>query len=149
MPSAISAARANLFDLMEADAGYADVQVTFGAPAGHEEQEVVALLGVDDADEEDVALGAQRSDEVFVLEVGIKVYDPAGDAPEVDAKGFALYEVLRSVVNANRTLGGTVRRAKVSRLRTDGAQPAEVEAGMVQGWGIYLRVFVACAVRIT
>ncbi len=63
MASSISAARAALFARLAAADALAGVQVTYGAPADHEDPEVVALLGVRDPDEEAAAMGAGRKDE--------------------------------------------------------------------------------------
>lgn len=134
--STIAAARAALYDLLVADAPdrsantYGEtarpVQISFGPPA-HEEMEVVALLGVRNNDEDWGALGDQRREESYQLEVGIKVHNPSAGAGSeaaelVDARGFELAEWVRSVVHGHWTLNGTVRVASVTAQITDGVQ---------------------------
>lgn len=149
MPSAISASRQALHTLLAASSALNGVQVTFGVPAGYEEREVVALTGVVAAGAEFAALGGQRKEETFGLQVAIKVHDPAGDSDTVDARGFALYEAVRDVLTGNINLSGTVRQAIVGSLVTDGVQPAVDESGTAQGCVIFLTATVNCAVRIT
>ncbi len=148
MASTISAARAALFALLDANTyPGARPQITFGPPDAYEEPEVVAMLGVESPDEEAAALGAQRREEVYVLIVGVKAHDPAGTAASVDARGFALADSVRSTIhatNTSRTLTNNVRSAEVIRQATDGVQPAE--GG---GWVIFLRLAVQCRQRIT
>jgi len=142
MPSSIGPARQALFNLLAA--GTTGVQVTFGPPDSYEEQEVVALLGVFDPREEPAALGQRRMEETYHLEVGIKVHDPAGNPADVDARGFALREDVRTVIESDLTLAGTVRTALISSDTTDGVMPAE-GAGFV----IFFRLLVECRQRIT
>ncbi len=148
MASTISAARAALFALLDANTyPGARPQVTFGPPDAYEEPEVVAMLGVESPDEEAAALGAQRREEVYVLVVGVKAHDPAGTAAVVDARGFALADSVRATVHATttgRTLSNTVRTAEVIRQTTVGAQPAEGS-----GWVIFLQLAIECRQRIT
>lgn len=146
MATSISTARANLYTLLDAATWPGTKpQVAFGAPTAYEEQEVVALLGVTDADEAFAAIGAGRREETYELEVAVKVHDPAASTPQpVDARGFELADTVRGVVHSNYTLTGAVRGAEVRSLRTDGAVAAE-GAGFV----IFLRLGVACAARIT
>lgn len=149
MASSISAARVALFNLLAAHAyPGAAPQVAFGAPAAYEEQEVVALLGVRDPDEEFAALGAQRRAESYVLEVGVKAHDPgAATAQVVDGRCFALADAVRSVVTANPNFAGapptTVLPAEVISQTSDGAQAAE--GG---GWVAFCVLQVRCQTRI-
>ena len=124
--------------------------VTFGYPLGYEEQEVVALGGLESADESEVVLGSGQHDEVYVILVEIKVYDPAGEADDVDERGFALADEVRSVVNANDTLDGLVRHAMVTAQLSQGAVPARFDADTTApGWVIFLTLRVACSARVS
>lgn len=148
MASSISAARGALYSLLAA-ADYnpppdEPVQVTFGPPENFQEQEVVALLGLFNPDEQDAALGAQRHEETYDLEVALKKHDPAGNPDAVDARGFAMADIVRGVVHSNRTLGGAVRDARVISQTTDGVERSE--GG---GWIIFVRILVRCRQRIT
>jgi hypothetical protein len=149
MASSIASARLALHALLAAHTWPGSPpQVTFGAPDAYEEQEVVALLGVQDPDEEFAALGAQRKAESYVLEVGVKAHDPgAADAQTVDTRAFALAEAVRVVVNANPNFAGavpiTVLPAQVTSQTSDGAQAAE--GG---GWVCFIRLAVRCQTRI-
>lgn len=149
MASSIAGARLALHALLDAHTWPGTKpQVTFGAPDAHEEQEVVALLGIQDPDEEFAALGAQRRAESYVLEVGVKAHDPGATAQTVDTRGFALAEGVRVVVGANPTFAGappiTVLPAEVISQTSDGAQAAE--GG---GFVIFLKLLVRCQTRIT
>lgn len=149
MASSIASARVALYDLLAAHT-YPGLtpQVAFGAPAAYEEQEVVALLGVRDPDEEFAALGAQRRAESYVLEVGVKAHDPgAATAQVVDGRCFALADEVRAVVTANPNFAGappiTVLPAEVISQTSDGAQAAE--GG---GWVAFCVLQVRCQTRI-
>lgn len=149
MASSIAAARLALHTLLAAHTWPgATPQVTFGAPDAYEEQEVVALLGVQDPDEEFAALGAGRKAESYVLEVAVKAHDPgAANAQTVDTRCFALAEAVRVVINANPNFAGavptTVLPAQVVSQTSVGAQPAE--GG---GWVCFCRILVRCQTRI-
>ncbi len=145
MASSISAARAALFARLAAADALAGVQVTYGAPADHEDPEVVALLGVRDPDEEAAAMGAGRKDETYQLEVGVKVHDRGGEAADVDARAYALADAVAEAVEGtgDYTLGGTVMWAFVTSTVGVGAQAAE--GG---GWVCFLTVLVTCKARI-
>lgn len=98
------------------------VQVTFGEPAD-EELEVISLLGVRDPNEEWGPLGTQRpTEETYQFEVGIKVDLPDRTPAEVDARGWALRDMVREVIYDDWTLGGTVRVARNGESRTIGVQ---------------------------
>lgn len=152
MASSISGARTALYDALAAAAWPAPApQVAFGEPAS-EKRTVVALMGVRDPSEQEAAIGAQSKDETFVLEVGVKVHDPgAATAQQVDARGFALADVVRSVVRANSGFApGTLVPAKVISQTTDGALLAVGEQpGSTAGWVIFLTVLVQCKTRTT
>ena len=149
MASSIAAARLALHALLAAHTWPGNPpQVTFGAPDAYEEQEVVALLGVQDPDEEFAALGAQRKAESYLLEVGVKAHDPgAANAQTVDTRAFALAEGVRVVVNANPNFAGavpiTVLPAQVISQTSVGAQAAE--GG---GWVCFVKLLVRCQTRI-
>jgi len=157
MSSAIGAARGALFDLLEAAAPVsstqapAKVQVTYGPPDAYEDQELLTLAGVETPDEDTAALGNHARDENFVLVVGVKAHDPAGTARSVDARGWVLAEIPRTVVAANRTLGGTVQTAEVASIRHDDRTPDGVAPVIAPGSGYvtFLRVAVRCWARIT
>lgn len=151
--SSIAPARAALYDLLEAAAPDALAQhvttpprkvlVTLGPP-GHEDLEVVCLLGVRTPAEDVESLGAMRREEEYGLEVGIKVHVPTAkddiDGRKlVDARGFALAEWVREVVHSHYTLNGTVRTAFVTEQVTIGVQPAD-KAGLV----MFLLLVVHC-----
>lgn len=149
MASSIASARLALHALLAAHTWPGtQPQVTFGAPDAYEEQEVVALLGIQDPDEEFAALGANRKAETYDLEVGVKAHDPgAANAQAVDTRGFALAEAVRVVVNANPTFAGappiTVLPAQVISQTSVGAQAAE--GG---GFVIFLRLLIRCQTRV-
>lgn len=132
MPSTIAAAGAALVDLLAASPAFAAgpdallqpaVQISFGAPTVLESKEVVALLDVREVDEQPAELGNRTMEETYVLRLGVKCHKPAGTERETWTRGWEMYEAVRAVVKANRTLNDTVRTALVARK----------EGGMVQG----------------
>lgn len=149
MASTISAARSALYDLLAARSWTGGTpQVEFGAPGGYEEQEVVALLGVEAPDEEPGVIGGPKPrDETFILVVAVKAHDPAASTGQtVDARCFSLMDQVRTVVYANPTLSaslGTPGWARIASQTTEGALRAE--GG---GWVMFGEVRVACRTRI-
>lgn len=150
MASAISAARQALYTLLAANTYPGAVpQVTYGLPAAYEDQEVVALMGVEVATEELAFFGTTGSrDEAFTIVVAIKAFDPAADTAQVvDARCWVLADEVREVVYANQTLSGSLTApgsARVSSQTGDGAQP--VEGG---GWVAFCEVRVLCQAGVT
>lgn len=155
MGSTITAATADLFDRLAALAvdagplsGTPTVQVTFGPPNAVEEQQVVSLMGVIDNSEDHAALGAQRRDERYDIELGVKVHNPVEDSAEaVFARSRVLVDAIAAAVHgstAGRTLGGAVINAQMTNSRTDGILPAE--GG---GWVVFWRVLISCHGRFT
>ena len=148
MASTISAARAALFALLDAHAyPGAAPQVTFGPPADYEQQEVVAMRGVESPDEEPAVIGGPRPrNEQFVIIVDVKAHDPAGTAASVDARGWALMDEVREVVYADADLSGslgTAGWARIASQTSDGALSAE--GG---GWVFFGTVRILCQARI-
>lgn len=149
MSTTAGTARVNLHTLLTADATVVSdgVQVTYGPPEAYEEQEVIALGGVETSDEDDAVIGGPAPrDETYVLLLRVKAHGPDDTAAEVDARGFALAERVRAVVYADRTIGGAMGSAgwaRVSSITTEGVFPAE--GG---GFVIFLTVRVLCRARI-
>lgn len=149
MASTISAARSALYTLLAANTyPGAQPQITFGPPDAYEEQEVVALMGVEAADENLAVFGTTGSrDEVFTIVVAIKVHNPGGTAQVVDARCWELADEVREVVYANQTLSGSLTSpgtARVSSQTGEGAQPVEGS-----GWVAFCAVRVLCSAGIT
>lgn len=147
MASTISAARAALFALLDANTyPGARPQVNFGAPDAYEEAEVVAMLGVEAPDEEPAVIGGPKPrNEEFTIVVGVKAHDPAGTAATVDARGWVLADEVREIVYANQTLTSTLSTgwARIASQTSEGAQPAE--GG---GWVCFVQVRVLCRSRV-
>lgn len=149
MASTIAGARQALYDALAAHVfpGTAP-QVEFGSPLAYEEQEVVALMGVEAPDEDEAVFGGPRPrDEQFTLVVTVKVHDPAAESGSVvDARGFELADEVRDVVYADQSLSGalgTAGWARVESQTTEGAQPAN--GG---GWFMFIDVRVRCRARV-
>ena len=150
MASTISATRAALYSLLYARfSGAGDPQVTFGIPMANEEQEVVAMLGVETGDEDDAVIGGARPrEESFTLVVKVKVYGPEDDSATVDARGWEIADTVRDVVYDNRTMSGALAPtgwARVSSQTSPGAQPIED----APGWVIFIEVRILCRARIS
>ena len=153
MNSAIFPARENLYGLLAGNRWDGEQpQVSYGVPFGYEEQDVVALGAVEDATHEEVALGAGRQEESFVLLVEIKVYDPAGEAIDVDRRAWGRADEVRTVVHTaaadDRNLRGAVRTARVTGMTSTGAVPAATSETQTAGWVSFVTVRIFCAVRI-
>lgn len=146
MASTIAAARVALYDLLVAASWPAPKpQITFGRPDAYEDQQVVALLGIQDPDEDFAALGAQRHAESYLLEVGVKAHDPGATAQVVDTRAFGYADTVRGVVNANPTFPpDAVLPTLVTSQTSDGAEPAD--GG---GWVCFIRLLIRCQTRIT
>jgi hypothetical protein len=159
MGSSISAARLALDDMLTVAAAdntsvLFEVQTTFGTPLEDEEQEVVAILGISDPSEATETLGPEaRRRELYRIELTVKVYDPtAGSEPAdrraVDARCFALADAVRSVVEADTTLAGTVNTAHVVNQRSDGlAHPFDAAGKRLPGWVVHVDMSIACRAR--
>lgn len=149
MASSISGARVALYDLLVAATWPGDdPQITFGEPAAYEQQEVVALMGVESPDEEPAVIGGPKPrDENFVLVVACKAHDPAAStAQAVDARCWAFMDVVRSTVYANPDLNDSLSQpgwARIASQTSDGARPAQ--GG---GWVMFGECRVACRARI-
>lgn len=146
MASTISAswnALYNLFVTAQATT-LAGVQVTAGPPSEYEDQEVVALLGWGDPEEDAAAIGGNASrEERYRIEVGIKAHDPAGTSLTVAARLLAIANAVRDVVQANKRLTGEVM-CQVVRRRSAGPRPAQTEDGTTQGWVCFDLMEVEC-----
>lgn len=150
MPSSISAARASVFAKLSAHAtlGAAGVQVIYGVPDAYEEQEVVALLGTVDTDEEAATVGPGNKDETYDIIVGVKVHKPAGTAAETDVRGYALADAVADAVEglSDYTLDGSVMWALAGGPRT----PDRLGTRPAQGGGfvLFLEVPIRCKARV-
>ncbi len=148
MASTISAAWNQLYTLLAAETGVGEplvnVQVTAGEPDQYEEQEVVAVLGWGDPDEDSAAIGGNASrEERYRIEIGVKAHDPSGTAVSVATRLLVLADAVRTVVKANKRLTGEVM-CQVVRRRSDGPRPALADDGSVQGWVCFDRIEVEC-----
>jgi hypothetical protein len=130
------------------------LQNTFGPPLDDEELEVLAILGIADPSEATLVLGPQAPRrEQYRIETTIKVYDPTAENTPADrravfTRGLVLADGLRSLVEANRTLNGTVDSAHVVSQRTAGlAHPIGDDGKRKSGWVIHIDMSIACRAR--
>jgi hypothetical protein len=144
MGASVGAAFTNLVAALQAEATLNGVQVLFGPPEAYEEQEVVAVLGLGQ-DNEDTA-GLDLASEDYVINVRVKVDKPdASDAGEVSTRAWALVDGIRAAIEADELLGGAVMKAKVTGAASAGPLPALDEPnGNQQGWAQYVDVRVTC-----
>lgn len=110
--STIPAFKAALLTALQARAALSTVQVTYGAPLPSPADEYVWLADVD-GEQEAAALGAQRREEFYELEVIVAVYRAGADQQATTERAFALVGELEEVLRADGTVGGTVRFAEV------------------------------------
>lgn len=139
------AARANLYDLLDAAPVLSTVQRVFGEPSAYEEQQVVAVLGFGPVGDEPAAIGQRRQEERYRIEVKIKAHDPAADDGQaVEDIAFDLYDAVWNVVHDNPTLDDAVTFCfPGGGDSSEGAQAAE--GG---GWVMFVSLFVECTARI-
>lgn len=144
MPSSIGPARAYLHDALRV--GVAPISMIFGLPSTivEEEQEVVAMLGIEGPSEDPAAFGNRRRQEVYDILVGVKVHQPDGTRQTVDARGFEIIDMVRNVAldSAHNTLGGHVLWCGPAAVRTDGVTPVE------QGYVMFADVPIRCHARV-
>lgn len=146
MASTISGARQALYTLLAGAQALAGVQVTFGIPAttAGEEQEVVALLGIEAGEEDWAALGNKRRDEMYQIVVAVKAYDPSGTAATVDARCWQIVDAVRDTVLTQTTMGvDGIQWVHPVGTRSDGVAPAQ--GG---GWVAFATVPVGIKARL-
>ncbi|MEW6583476.1 MAG: hypothetical protein AB1416_12030 [Actinomycetota bacterium] len=111
--ASISAFKAALLTRLQARPGLAGVQVTWGWPPGDLEPEWI-MLGDVDGTQAAAALGAQRREEEYFLDVTISVVrDMADDPRETADRAFALAAEVEDELRGDASLGGVVREAQV------------------------------------
>lgn len=157
MSTVVATARSNLYSLLEDHTWSVNhagekPQITPAFPL-YQEQEVVGLAGVEEVTHGEPSLGGNRQEEEFTLVVGVKVYDPALDPLDVDARGWELADEARTLVHTtdatDRNLRGAVRQVRSIGFRSAGVEPARSEDGPLPGWVIFIDVLFRCAQRIT
>jgi hypothetical protein len=151
--STISASWNQLYTLFVAaqSSTLSGVQVTAGPPTETEEQEVVALLGWGDPEENAAQIGGNASrEERYRIEVAIKAEDPAGTSLTVMARLLAIADAVRDIVRAHPRLVGEVM-CQVVRRRSDGPLPARTPQGTAApGWSCFDLMEIECwAPRVT
>jgi hypothetical protein len=162
MPSSIPAARLNLYTLLDGVPALSAVQVTFAAPEiVAEENEVVAILGVEAIATEDVLLGVSQQEESYQILLRAKSHDRSCDGSPselqaLDARIWSYYEAVRAAVNGDPQLGGAldVFKAIVATAEPGGGSdasplPAVTENEQADGWVAFLDFRVLCRSRIT
>lgn len=150
MASSIKAARNWLHQQLVAHPDLADVQVVWGGPVHHVENDTVGLMGFEPVDVEVVNFGADSPyDEAYTLHVGVQAMD-GGTSPEaaerVDGRGCDLADIVRQVVVDNPTLGGIATRAEPDVWTSDGA--VYIEDQQFTGWLMFIDVAVDVVARI-
>lgn len=117
------------------------VQVVYGPPTEYEEQEVVALLGLANADEVTAGMAIDEGD--FTIIVRVKVHNPAGDSAQaVSQRGWVVVDKLEDLVEATPLLSGAVAKARPAGVASIGVQ----RVSDAPGWVIYIDVLVNCRV---
>lgn len=161
MSTSIGRSRAALYSLLQdAAANSANtlygVQITFGPPDVHEEQELVAILGIRSPSELARVLGPQPNvrNEEYDIEVAVKCHKPAGTALEVETRCIAMYEAVRAVITGNDRLGLTATQlvwAFPTGEESDGPVPVRKQNAdgreVGDGWVMRLDLRVQCKAR--
>lgn len=143
--------------MLKASAALAEpVQVVFGAPVGYQAAEVVAILGVEGVDTDDKVLASTgpRQEERYGIVVHVQSWDKSAsevDVPTLDGRLWTLYDAVRDVVMADRTLDGALVNGwatVASADPEDSPAPAVNDSGRQHGWVAWARLKVLCTSRI-
>lgn len=139
--STIPSAKAALLGLMQG--ALTDVRVTWGGPTSEEDTALeMAHLGNVEQTEEWGALGNQRRDEDYDIEVFILVRQSGDDEQATETRAWAIRELLATALRADPTLGGVLSKWAEITATTQDNTP------LMDGWFTRLRVTVHCEARI-
>jgi hypothetical protein len=107
--STVPAAKAALVTLIEA--ALTGVSVTWSAPTD-EEDYVAEMVWLGDVEHTDDwgALGRQRIDETYELEIVVQVYQEGDNAQACEERAWVLREGVVTAVRADLTLGGILNK---------------------------------------
>lgn len=151
--STVPALKAALLARLQARTGLTGVQITWGRPHGSLEREWIMLgdtrsvdpTGQEKGGQSTAALGRQRREERYVLDVWVSVLKPAlEEQSTVTARAYALVAEIENELRADGSVGGAVRWA----LITDASDLSEALAKNAQERESQVRVEIACAQRI-
>lgn len=120
--STVPAAKAALLALLQARAGLSGVQITWEDPAELIQREAI-YFGDTDVDERTAALGYQRRDESYDLELIVRVLQEGDDAQTTETRWWTIVAEIEQTLRATATspsLSGTVLAAKVTRVQQRG-----------------------------
>jgi hypothetical protein len=144
--STIPDLKAALLTRLKAATGLANVQITYGIPGPAAAEREWIMLGNARGDQESAAVGAQRREERYVLEVLVSVVRPLReDQKTVTERAYelagAIEKSIRDWGSESPAFGGVVRWALVTGTDlTERADSQEREAEVL--------VRVSCAQRI-
>ena len=140
--STVPAAKAALLALLAARPALAGVEMRWGIPARlPSNPERVYVGDATDLDREWAALGAQRLEESYTLQVTVETFGSGDDERATEERLWVLVNEVELAVRGDLTLTGTVRVA-----RPDGATPTTGPTD--EGWLARAVVRVACEARI-
>lgn len=90
--------------LLEAEPSLAGVEVSWSSPTGSAPDEFI-VVGDASAGVTSAAIGSQRREELFVLDVVISVVQSTGDQSLPTFRAFALRDTVAAVLRRDATLG--------------------------------------------
>lgn len=112
--STLWAAKGALVDRLSARPGLVGVEVTWGVPAGDLPDEWILVGDVDPSEQAAAALGAQRREETYEIEVIVSLKtDQDQDARALALRARDLVAEIENELRADGSLGGVVRFAEI------------------------------------
>jgi hypothetical protein len=116
MPVALSTTqpslKANLRDLLKLRSGLEGVQISWGFPKSPA-NEFILMGDIHDDGEATGALGNQRREETYTLEVLVKVEKNGADQEATTKRAYVLRDEIAQQLRADASVGGAVRQALV------------------------------------
>lgn len=94
----------------------ANVQVTYGFPAAHMQDEFIWLGDVTPSQQEPVFLGRQSRNEDYTLELLVRVRRRTASQQTVTERAFAIAGVIETLLRTDPSVGNVVRTAIVTSM---------------------------------
>jgi hypothetical protein len=141
--STIPAAKAALLTALQARAGLTGVDVRWGLPAQTPDvTERVYVGDADNIDREWAALGGQRVNEDYVLQVIVETFQFGDDQRATEERFWVLVNEVEQALRGDLRLAGTVREAGLDGVTDQKVGPTD------EGWGATGVVRIRCQARI-
>lgn len=124
----------------------ADIQVNYGHPGKHLEDESVVVGDMDDGDQAWASLGARSREEQYSIKVDFLILKAFTTQQEATERAFDVLADVETALRANVTLGVAGKRVEVQMV------PRQLVEGVVDdnglGFGAVLRTVARVTARI-